>query len=207
MKHLACIQTQFAKIALDWDKWKAKQQRQYLSQHPLSRRHVTGKGQYAPFDSVEESTKEKYLSQMDSWVKHEDKHKKLAITMKNFMHQYLPDKFYRRVYDGDFSPVPENLFEDLRKKYGNIPVYLEQQSGDEVEDKSMIVDEKSEKVVPVRAGGEYFSYKIATGLVKNRRVIIVQSERAGLAPVTDKDGKEKHKVPYDSCHVDVIVGV
>jgi hypothetical protein len=196
MKHLAKIQSEFLRhiATVKWSDLTWDQQIKYLREHPKSKKE--------PNYSNRKDTKEHYLHGMHNWVQHEQHHKKLAVTISNFMHKYLPEKFNVKVFDEDTGNVPN--FDELVKKFG-LKIYLDEQSGDDIEESTAVVDEKSETTAKRFSGGEYLATKIATGIYEGKRMIINEHERYGLAPVM-KDGKEIRKQPYGSYGIEIITG-
>jgi len=201
MKHLARIQTDFLKQAAGWEDFSRQRQLEYLGQHPKSKRHIT-----ADLVNASKDTKDSYLSGMNSWVQNEKHHKPLAIVLKNFMHKYLPERFYKKLYDEDLhGDLPPDLFERLANKY-DLPIYLDETSGKLPESALALINEKTETVSPGQASGEYLRIKVATGVVNGKRMIISGSERTGLADIKDKEGKVIGHHPYKSHAVELILG-
>lgn len=204
MKHLATIQTEFSKLAfskqaISWDDFSRKQQMKYLQQHPKSKRRLT-----ADFVDSWQDTKESYLKGLSSWAAHEKHHPKLAMTVKNFMSKYLPEKFDRKIFTDDLEVLPDDLYERLIKKY-DMKEYLDEESGGQPESSLAIIDEKSETPVKRITGGEYLRSRLATGLFNGKRMIISASERTGLAPVYSGDVIIR-KMPYSGGSVEIILG-
>lgn len=197
MKHLATIQSEFLKriASVKWEDLTYKQQKQYLYDHPKSKKELDYFNR--------KDTKEHYLESLKRWVDHEKEHKNLAVITANFMHKYLPENFRVRLFDEDTGNIPN--FDKLVKDLG-LKIYIEEQSGGEPKEVNTIVDEKSETMAKGISGeGGFLKIRIATGIHEGKRVILKEHERYGLAPVY-QNGKVISHRPYASYGVESIVG-
>lgn len=199
MKHIAKIQIEFVKFlkhiaSVKWNELTWEQQIKYLKLHPKSKKQ--------PDFFNRKETKEHYLSRLTSWIDNEKYHKKLAIISSNFMHKYLPEKFNVKMFDEDTGNIPN--FDDLVKKFG-LKIYIDEQSGNDIENVTTVIDEKSEIAIKGFRGGEFLKIRIANGIYEGKRIIVKEHERYGLAPVL-QNGKEIRKQPYGSYGIEIIEG-
>jgi ABC-type branched-subunit amino acid transport system ATPase component len=118
------------------------------------------------------------------------------------MHKYLPENFRTTTFDEDSGNVPD--YDTIVNKYG-LTKYLDEKSGDDIEQSTTVIDEKTETAVQRLSGGEFLRLKVAMGFYENKRVIVINSERYGFAPVTNQDNVEIRKMPYSSHSVQVLV--
>lgn len=199
MKYLFKIQKEFIKYASEWKDWSYYNQQNYLHEHPKSRRKLTNSFL---------STKEDYLNNLSNEI--EDSRKKNSpntktlILVNNFLHKYLPEKFRRTIYDEDTGDIPD--YDKIVKEY-NLKELIKEQVGNDIENIITVLDEKQEKFVKGFKGSDFFKIKIATGIYNNKRMMVLNYESAGQAPVYEQNSnKITHHQPYFSHTVEVIVG-